>query len=117
MFQHMLERMRETVTTVMCHLELRIEPPPGMAPPDFSPHPAGARRMVETRADPAFAEEEMQMAGANGAEPRRTAQPGRAATRQQVDPRDPSTWGKVPRNAVCPCGSGKKFKHCHGRMG
>jgi preprotein translocase subunit SecA len=24
-------------------------------------------------------------------------------------------WGKVPRNAVCPCGSGKKFKHCHGK--
>jgi len=24
-------------------------------------------------------------------------------------------WGKVSRNALCPCGSGKKFKHCHGR--
>ena len=28
---------------------------------------------------------------------------------------DPSTWGKVPRNAPCPCGSGRKFKHCHGK--
>ncbi|GGY39615.1 preprotein translocase subunit SecA [Parvularcula lutaonensis] len=27
---------------------------------------------------------------------------------------DPSTWGRVSRNAPCPCGSGKKFKHCHG---
>jgi len=31
-----------------------------------------------------------------------------------VDPNNPSTWGKVSRNAECPCGSGKKFKHCHG---
>ena len=31
------------------------------------------------------------------------------------DPRDPTTWGKVGRNEECPCGSGKKFKHCHGR--
>lgn len=30
------------------------------------------------------------------------------------DPRDPSTWGKIARNDVCPCGSGKKYKHCHG---
>jgi preprotein translocase subunit SecA len=31
-----------------------------------------------------------------------------------VDPNDPATWGKISRNALCPCGSGKKFKHCHG---
>ncbi len=30
------------------------------------------------------------------------------------DPADPSTWGKVARNEACPCGSGKKYKHCHG---
>lgn len=29
---------------------------------------------------------------------------------------DPSTWGKIGRNAPCPCGSGKKFKHCHGKI-
>lgn len=27
---------------------------------------------------------------------------------------DPETWGPVGRNQACPCGSGKKFKHCHG---
>ena len=32
------------------------------------------------------------------------------------DENDPSTWGKPGRNAPCPCGSGKKFKHCHGRL-
>jgi preprotein translocase subunit SecA len=126
----MLVRLRETVTTVMCHLELRIEAPPEM------PAPSSPRRMTETRSDPAFADSEMQMAGANGGEPRpaRAAQPARMpitaggparvppgwvfaeALGRHIDPRDPSTWGKVPRNATCPCGTGKKFKHCHGRM-
>ncbi|HET7334288.1 MAG TPA: preprotein translocase subunit SecA [Rhizomicrobium sp.] len=32
------------------------------------------------------------------------------------DPNDPTTWGKVQRNAPCPCGSGRKFKHCHGAL-
>jgi preprotein translocase subunit SecA len=40
---------------------------------------------------------------------------GRAA-QTQVDPTNPNTWGKVQRNAACPCGSGKKYKHCHGRF-
>ena len=30
------------------------------------------------------------------------------------DPNNPQTWGKVGRNEACPCGSGKKYKHCHG---
>ena len=33
------------------------------------------------------------------------------------DENDPTTWGKPSRNDPCPCGSGKKFKHCHGRLG
>ena len=33
------------------------------------------------------------------------------------DPNDPSSWRNIGRNAPCPCGSGKKFKHCHGRLG
>ena len=32
------------------------------------------------------------------------------------DEDDPSTWGNPGRNDPCPCGSGKKFKHCHGRL-
>ena len=31
------------------------------------------------------------------------------------NPQDPTSWGKVGRNEACPCGSGKKFKHCHGK--
>ena len=37
-----------------------------------------------------------------------------AAVTAEVDPRNPATWGKTPRNAPCPCGSGKKYKKCHG---
>ena len=33
------------------------------------------------------------------------------------DPKNPASWGKVGRNEDCPCGSGKKFKHCHGKYG
>ena len=32
------------------------------------------------------------------------------------DETDPSSWGNPGRNAPCPCGSGKRFKHCHGRL-
>jgi len=33
-----------------------------------------------------------------------------------VDPNNPKTWDKVQRNAPCPCGSGRKYKHCHGAL-
>ncbi len=32
------------------------------------------------------------------------------------DPQDANTWGRVGRNEPCPCGSGKKYKHCHGTL-
>ncbi|GMG81103.1 preprotein translocase subunit SecA [Paralimibaculum aggregatum] len=35
---------------------------------------------------------------------------------EERDPARPETWGKVGRNEACPCGSGKKYKHCHGRV-
>ncbi len=38
------------------------------------------------------------------------------AARPGFDPADINTWGKPGRNDLCPCGSGKKFKHCHGRL-
>ncbi len=47
-------------------------------------------------------------AGSAGARTRRAAGAER-------NPQDPASWGKVGRNEACPCGSGKKFKHCHGR--
>ena len=43
-------------------------------------------------------------------------EPVRARNGGALDPKDASTWGKVARNEACPCGSGKKFKHCHGKL-
>lgn len=59
--------------------------------------------------DPLTGEDEM----ADGETLQRTVRndPGIA-----VDPNDPRSWGKVSRNAPCPCGSGKKYKHCHGAI-
>jgi len=48
----------------------------------------------------------------NGAAAASAATNGAATA--EIDPKDPSTWGKVGRNSPCPCGSGKKYKHCHG---
>ena len=39
-----------------------------------------------------------------------------AAARPGFDPADPATWGNPSRNDPCPCGSGLKFKHCHGAL-
>ncbi|MCH8953165.1 MAG: preprotein translocase subunit SecA [Proteobacteria bacterium] len=41
---------------------------------------------------------------------------GSGPAQPEIDPADPQTWGKTGRNAPCPCGSGKKYKHCHGRL-
>ncbi len=39
-----------------------------------------------------------------------------ATAPDERDPNQPSTWGYVGRNEPCPCGSGKKYKHCHGAL-
>jgi len=105
MFEEMLARVRQSVTEVLSHVELAF---------DQSEEELFRRQqqeMQETRDDPALA-----MGTASGTE----EAAGPAAPRQTrhaaavLDPQDPSTWGKVSRNAACPCGSGKKFKHCHG---
>ena len=106
LFETMLDQLRETVTSVLCHLEVQFE-----TPEDAEIEPrrrSGAMR--ETRQDPA-------LVGANGdggpPPPPMTVRHIRAAV---IDPDDPSTWGKVGRNTPCLCGSGRKYKHCHGRL-
>jgi preprotein translocase subunit SecA len=61
--------------------------------------------------DPLTGEDEFALETAN-AGPNVLARPRKPAASQNRS--DPSTWGKVQRNAQCPCGSGKKYKHCHG---
>jgi preprotein translocase subunit SecA len=60
---------------------------------------------------------------AAGAAPVERAGPAAAAagpvtrrSRAQRDPQDPATWGRVSRNEPCPCGSGRKYKRCHGQF-
>ena len=60
-------------------------------------------------------EEERQLVAAGGGMAAPPPRPERARTSRAVDPRDPETWGRVSRNAPCPCGSGRKYKHCHGK--
>jgi preprotein translocase subunit SecA len=71
--------------------------------------------MHETRFDPAlgFDEADPAIAGMRG-EPLAVLQ--RPHVKQAVDTTDPATWGQTPRNAPCPCGSGKKYKYCHGAL-
>ena len=62
------------------------------------------QEMHEGRSDPALEPQEAQGAV-------RARNPG-----VKRNPADPSTWGRVARNELCPCGSGKKYKHCHGKI-
>ena len=100
LFDTMLARLRASVTGVLVNLE-KIQPPPA---PTGVPEETDWREVHE-EPEPAFA------VGGTRPVTARTA-PGAV-----VDPDDPSTWGKVARNAQCPCGSGRKYKHCHGRLG
>jgi len=117
LFEDMLERLRENVTGVLMHVELRVNMP------EQAMQPAQSQRMQEVHPDAAalggFGEADDAGSG-NGAEPPRPRQrpttSRRAGAGDGVDPSDPGTWGRVSRNAACPCGSGKKFKHCHGNV-
>ena len=102
LFNAMLDDMRERVTSMLARVELSAEPPP-------MPQMLPEGMMMENHPDPAFAG-----AGPDGMEP----EPMRinvGAPVMAMDPADPTTWGGTQRNAPCPCGSGKKYKHCHGR--
>jgi preprotein translocase subunit SecA len=113
LFEHMLARLREAVTGQLAHVELahRDEVPP-LEGAELLP-------MEAHHANPVTGEDEFALetaaAGPSGngrgaVKLARTRKPAAAA----FNPADPTTWGKVQRNALCPCGSGKKFKHCHG---
>ncbi len=106
MFNAMLDELKERVTTMLARVELGPEAPPE---PAFQP----AARQSLQYSDPASS---VPYAGGDvlEAERPRVAVGLQAAT--AIDPADPSTWRDTPRNALCPCGSGKKYKHCHGRM-
>ena len=118
LFETMLGDLRQTVTGVLAHLEVQAQATPEEIEARMAAERLG-QEMHEGRVDPsmAFGEDDQTALGdeESQGEARRAPVVNRAAA--VVDPEDPSTWGKVARNAACPCGSGKKFKHCHGRIG
>ena len=107
MFEEMLRRVRNSVTEVLSHVELTFEES------EQELFQREQQSTQESREDPAFARSDRFLADTGAGNVATPVQSRSAAT--VIDPNDPSTWGKVARNAPCPCGSGKKFKHCHGR--
>ena len=102
LFEAMMARLREVVTGQLMRVEIVQQPP--------AEEPSNLPYMEAHKVDPATGEDEMAPALApmlagngNGAQTARNAN-------------DPTSWGKVGRNEACPCGSGKKFKHCHGKF-
>jgi len=107
MFEAMLNRMRETVTGALANLELRMQDPEAAIAPPSGPDPDALQEVHEDASA---------LGSAEPAAPAAPAGPQPVANRRAngLDKDDPSTWGRVGRNSPCPCGSGKKYKHCHG---
>jgi preprotein translocase subunit SecA len=142
LFEGMLANLREHVTSVLSHVELRIEPPP-LEPPPFAqftfaePMPAEREEAMaeaeaearaplhapngatRTRAPRATKRKPGNPRGDSGGNARGNGSGGNGSARGPNGERNsapPVPWAGTPRNTTCPCGSGKKFKHCHGRI-
>ena len=102
LFQAMLGNLRQAVTAQLMRVELvreAAEAPPLQAPEMHGHHIDG------TTGEDDFAE---------GGVMTLTRAETRVVPAEERDPKNSATWGKVGRNETCPCGSGKKYKHCHG---
>jgi preprotein translocase subunit SecA len=113
LFEQMIQNLREAVTAQLMRVEIVQAPPEEQQTPSLPP-------MQAHHIDPSTGEDEMALALAGGETLARAGITGGAAAAAaavQRDPSNPTSWGKVGRNENCPCGSGKKYKHCHGRFG
>jgi preprotein translocase subunit SecA len=106
LFEAMSTHLREAVTAQLMRVEIRAAPPPD--------EPASLPYMEAHKIDPSTGEDELALARAGAETLARHGISAGAATLR--NPNDPTSWGKVGRNEACPCGSGKKYKHCHGRF-
>jgi preprotein translocase subunit SecA len=106
LFEALIAKLREAVTAQLMRVE--IVQAPSEEDQQSLPY------MEAHKVDPSSGEDEMSFASASLA-PAMISNGNGAAS--NVNPNDPTTWGKVGRNDACPCGSGKKYKHCHGRFG
>jgi preprotein translocase subunit SecA len=114
MFHRMLGQLRETVAGVLAHMEVQVSS--GESPEEAVPMPRAPTRMTEIHADPGAGESGLGLGYENGGGVQTAVRPRSRQAAAGLDPKDPQSWGKVSRNAACPCGSGKKFKHCHGAV-
>ncbi|WP_174291361.1 preprotein translocase subunit SecA [Sphingomonas bacterium] len=110
LFERMLDQIREDVTKTIAHAEFQYQPPVGLPElPDF----------ITTHFDPftGLDDSNDRDAGSTGLV---QAQLPPLQTIRPEEPdlgMDPASWvGRVSRNAPCPCGSGLKYKHCHGAV-
>ena len=105
--------MRETITQTLCMVEFNIED--GRASLGLEQATPPQEQTNESRMDPAL----MGTGAPQEARPMTGAQPvtGQTVKAPAFDQNDPNTWIRTPRNAPCPCGSGKKYKQCHGKIG
>ncbi|MEL6361530.1 MAG: preprotein translocase subunit SecA [Pseudomonadota bacterium] len=115
LFESLIDGLRREVTKALMHVQVRRAEE---AVPERRDVP-----MTETHLDPQTGENEMSNPQSDNAAARlrRRAASGvstMAAQNRfaQVDKDDPETWKSTPRNAPCPCGSGLKYKHCHGAL-
>ena len=115
LFEAMLSELRTAVTNQLMHIEIqqREAPPspPLATPEEFEGHHLDPLTGDDDAGDYGYAGQPMAGDVAVATEPRALAAAG--VPREQADPK---TWGKVARNEPCPCGSGRKYKHCHGRV-
>src|SRR6202043_1289545 len=107
LFESMLANLRQHITSVLSHVELRGQPEPVYAMAGGEPEEAMAEeRATGTTGRPLPPPRPQRRTGSgNGADRAGPRPAGRRAP-----------WAGTPRNAPCPCGSGRKFKHCHGRV-
>jgi preprotein translocase subunit SecA len=106
LFEAMLSSLREAVTAQLMRVEVVTQPPPMDELPPMQAH----------HLDAATGEDELLSYTDAEIAREATLAPSEDAATPRRDPNDPSSWGRVGRNEACPCGSGKKFKHCHGRF-
>lgn len=117
MFELMLNQLRETTTETLSLVEFNIDQEAG----NVFMRPA-KQETQETRDDPALTggdappKGKYQKSISYGRDKRQLKVQPFPPQKAAFDEKDPTTWGKVQRNAPCPCGSGKKFKHCHGAL-
>jgi preprotein translocase subunit SecA len=104
LFEALVSRLREAVTAQLMRVEIVQAPTPEEA--------AQLPYMEAHKVDPSTGEDEFERP-----EPALVSAGAAAVAPALRNPKDPTTWGKVGRNEVCPCGSGKKYKHCHGKFG